>query len=636
MFSFNKRDLNLLTTPITLEIPLYQRSYAWTLNEQWKPLWEDIKNIYESASLGDGKTTQHFFGTIILQHEARDAGEGQKFLVIDGQQRLTTIQIFIAAFRDVRESLFYSNVDNKSSSFVSSNNYLINHETYNRKAEPKLRPSKRDTELFNMIIKEGILSPLISDILKDENNSVLTKFFTYDELLPGEKSSVTKKISEVFKSNSSLIVAYCYFYWQIKSYFAERKLEEKQVQKFWDLFIGGFEFASIELAKDSDPQVIFECINGRGVPLLAIDLIKNHIFLKTSKTDHDLDQLYEKYWSKFNEDIWSEDTRIGRFKIPFADVFLLHYLTSYNIPNLKVERLFNHYIHWTENDNFPFKHNIEQEMADVVNNSEYYKLLITGSENNDVPFYNFLRRFDHSTPFPLLMLLNRLKIEKEQFSAICQMLESFLIRRFICGMPSQGLNHLFIYLINHISGSKTEPTATELTSVIHNSTNKAWAWISDEDFKQAWIENKLYKRSNSNQVLYILSQINDKMSNLPDPQLRDSTVSYKLNNPSVEHILPQEWEENWELSDNTQENRAKRDAALQTIGNLTIISGKLNTFASNKNWQTKKDSLQRNSQLKINDFERYSQWDENSISERAKDLFDYAQKIWKFWPNLRA
>ncbi|MCX8505553.1 MAG: DUF262 domain-containing HNH endonuclease family protein [Alphaproteobacteria bacterium] len=631
MFAFKHWPLNLLTTPITLEIPLYQRSYVWNLEDQWKPLWEDIKSLYEGSNTSTGKKLQHFFGTVIWQQQFNESGMGQKFLVIDGQQRMTTIHIFIAAFRDVRETLFNTGKDSPSEEFETANGYLLN-KFHKQGKMPKLRPSNKDANSFNNIVNLGNKDKHISELLKDENIHQLEMIFNYNELSTGKKSSATRKSQELLKDKHKLIEAYCYFYWQIKNYFIEINADKNDdiVQKFWECFIEGFAFAVIELDNDSDPQIIFECMNGRGEPLLAMDLIKNNIFLRIEKNKLDSNDLHKQYWSRFDDDIWSQEIKIGRFKIPTADIFILHYLTSYNVQNVRVERLFQTYDNWRKEKNYPFTGQIEKEMADIANESEYYKRLITNLDQNhsENHFYRFLNIFDHTTPFPFLMMLNRLRLNSTEFSDICQMLESFLIRGSVTGVPRQGINKLFISLIGKISTGDIRPTVFDITKHLVDSDNKAINWISDAELKTAWLENKLYKQSNSKQLIYILSKINDAMTDPNTERLSDVVKS--LNNPTIEHIMPQNPGNEWPLTTHTPE---KRGELVHTIGNLTIVSGEFNGKATNNNWNEKSTLLKTHSNLAINNIYDLPHWDETAIKKRGEDLFNVAVKIWKYWPD---
>jgi len=259
-------------------VPFYQRTYIWTQEDQWEQLWEDIREKAE-ARLTNSKAAPHFLGAIVLDPQSREGLIGvDVFHIIDGQQRLTTLQFVLA-------SILLALGDSQQSAYASIVTGCVrngNPETmHNPETEVfKVWPTFRDRQSFMLALNAGDL---------DQLRARFPAHFT--------QGGDLRKIGKVHPSALAALWYFsrCFDEWltfdltQIKS-----RTEALILAILRDLKI-----VSITLEADDDPQIIFETLNGRGAQLHATDLIRNYVFICADRDGADSETLYDSLWSPF-------------------------------------------------------------------------------------------------------------------------------------------------------------------------------------------------------------------------------------------------------------------------------------------------------------------------------------------------
>ncbi len=219
-----------------------------------------------------------------------------------------------------------------------------------------------------------------------------------------------------------------------------------------------------------------------------------------------------------------------------------------------------------------------------------------------------------------------------------EVLESYLLRRAVCGLPTKNYNRVFLQLTRALQ--EKAPTTEAVKEQLSRLTGDSVMWPTDEVFWAAWSEKYAYQTLNNPKIVHILRRLSDSYLEAKTERL---TIEGQL---TVEHILPQNWLENWPLEDDSRglstielweadidDPRAaatlRRKALLQTFGNLTIITQPLNSSVSNSAWPTKKPELLKSSLLPINQqLHAVEVWDEAAIGNRGRELFSRALIIW--------
>lgn len=213
-------------------------------------------------------------------------------------------------------------------------------------------------------------------------------------------------------------------------------------------------------------------------------------------------------------------------------------------------------------------------------------------------------------------------------------LESYLVRRTVCGMQTRGYGTLALSLLDKVASLPTDaPAAPTLIAALSGSPEEPDRWPSDEAFKSDWLNKKFYNNLRRNRVLMILRAIEEHYQRL---NLKSEPVLvFNFDKLEIEHIMPQKWEEHWPLEQHL--SREDRNWKVQGIGNLTLVSAALNKGLSHGPWiapdekPSKQRGLRDHTKLELNarllrDYPE--QWDETCMAARAAALFEAASTIW--------
>lgn len=608
-------------------IPLFQRSYVWNQEEQWEPLWEDIlkRTLAHLERIGnsvEGKTRSHFLGAIVL-NVASVQGRGiSRSDVIDGQQRLTTLQLFLAALRDASEELSAAPEDIKR----------FRRLTRNPDCEPeseeihKVWPTNSDRQMFTHVMSAGSPATLQAHYSNHEGG------------LP------------------RMAQAYLYFSAAIREYIASSEFLHSVQDRFFALvqaLTESLQLIVIELEEGDDPQVIFETLNARGQPLLPSDLIRNFVFMRIS--DSEGERLYRTYWEHFDTEavevanaegetrFWHIEERQGRLIRPRIDLFIFHYLTMHTENDIRIGHLFKEFRDWRETSDASNEDFLKQLK---VASGHFARLIAPEGKSRLEVFAGRLRALDTSTVHPLLLFLASVEgagINKTEMDQIVTDLESYMVRRFICWLTPKNYNRFFLSLLSKAKqayNDRQDATAEELAALptvgqvirdeLSRSQEASAVWPSDEKFRQGWMENPLYVASRSDRSAMVLRALGEVMTTSRNEQL-------DLAGPvTVEHLLPQKGRiEDYPYPEiaipDGHDAAGFRKVLVNTIGNLTLLTGANNTAASNNAFPIKREKIVKDSDLRLNAWLRTDTrdtWIEHDIVQRSAELFELGLKIW--------
>ncbi|WP_287182521.1 DUF262 domain-containing protein [Mesorhizobium sp.] len=393
----------------------------------------------------------------------------------------------------------------------------------------------------------------------------------------------------------------------------------------------------IDLQTSDDPQVIFETLNARGEPLLPADLLRNYIFLRATRDGDDAEALYRNYWQRFDEEFWRQEVKQGRLTRPRSDLFMQHFLASKQGQDIPIKHLYVEYRHWVERVR-PFE-NVEEELATLSRQRDHFRRIL--EPNDGDPLFDlavFMDAYDIRTGYPFLLSLLEAEVANEEWLAISDVLQSYLLRRAVCALGTKNYNKIFLSLTRNLR--RDGFTAVNVRNQLLAQTGDSSEWPDDTRFRESWLNAPIYNQQGNSRLVYLLSRLNETFASSKAEGLTFSAQ------PTIEHILPQSWQEHWPLVDGSKgldlyelfqaeegDTRASmtrsRNAKIQTIGNLTILSSGLNTAQSNLSWSDKLPELMRHSLLPINQaLQGLVTWDETSIEARGRLLFDRALTIW--------
>lgn len=536
-----------------LIIPIYQRLYSWE-KEQCKQLWDDIIKIGR-----DDKMNGHSIGFILYVLDG-NRHSGNLVPIIDGQQRLTTITLLLIALRDHLNDK--DEFLEKFSCQKIQNDYLINS-------------GNDGDKKFRLILSESDKDTLLSLIDKDRRKpsepslKIVENFKLFEEWIRKN----TDKLETIFKGLEKLMIVW------------------------------------IALKKEKDdPQLIFESMNSKGMELTQTDLIRNYIIMETEVEKQE--GFYNKYWRAMEEEFKQNEK--------WFDRFVRHYLTikTREIPN--TNKVYVALKDYRQKEGI----GIEDLLKDLQKYCGYFCQIVFKKEaDKDLnKALGFLVDLEMDVIYPLLLeLYSDYKggvLSKDDFRRSIALIESYICRRAVCGIPSNGLNKFFASFTRHIQKDEYFKSLKAHFGYLTNNQR----FPNDDEFKNLFITIDFYNFQKKKYFLERLEKFDTK----------EPVDTQKCN---IEHIIPQTLNLEWER-DLGENFKAIHEKYLHTIGNLTLTG--YNYEYSNKPFQEKRDMENgfKQSSLKLNrglrDLESFG---EEEIKKRANDLADLALKIWTY-PKL--
>ena len=560
----NEVSLNsfLSQTKTQFIIPVYQRNYDWT-EEQCHQLFLDIIEV------GSKPEQTHFIGSIVFIHDGvYTSSDVRHLVIIDGQQRLTTFSIlYLALYK------------------------FANLNGFNEKAA-----EISDTYLVNKYVKDE------SSKLKLKQSDVNAKALRY---------LINDNEVENYSEFSKVINNYNYFIQHITTDNFETILNGLNSLLFVEI--------SLERGKD-DPQRIFESLNSTGLELSQADLIRNYILMGLEPKEQL--RVFENYWEQIEnnaKDYNKEESRVSDFIRDFLTY------KSKKIPNKN--SVYDEFkIRYSER-NEKFYNEIIQEIKEF---SYHYSKLLNPSLETDSEIskeLSYINRLEINVSFPFILpVYNDYKknvISKNEFIHVLKLIQSFIWRRFITGLPTHALNKIFMTLYSDVV--KTNYIKSIEKSLVKKKSYQRFP--NNIEIENVLFEKDVYSIQSKNSIYFLelLENHNNK-----------EFVSIDNPNITIEHIFPQNPDKSWYNSLNEEEIKLFKEKYLNTISNLTLSGN--NGSLSNKSFEEKKlmnrDGKEQGyvySRLWLNTYlKQIDNWDINKLQERYKILLERFLEIWKF------
>ena len=535
-------------------IPVYQRNYDWK-KANCEQLYNDLIDVAIN-----GKQT-HFFGSIVSYALSRE-----EIVLIDGQQRITTVSLILIAIVNAIKSGAVTPDDPVLGEQILEDYIVDKHHKTERKV--RLKPFRDDCEAFDNLIYKS----------EDE-----------------------------YIADSKVTLNYRYFY--------DRIVNEKAVSVD-DLYeaINKLQIIDIQLEpkRGDDPQLIFESLNSTGLDLTESDKIRNFVLMGLSPEVQE--RFYDSYWNK-----------IEKLSLKELDSFIRHYLTVVTgvIPNIRnIYAAFKQYAKQRDD--------IESVLQDMLRYAQAYNKILTctvGSAcaNTTVKHLTLLEvTVAHPFLMAYLVYAEENHLPMEETETVLGLIENMIFRRFICELPANVLNKIFAILHKQVIKQKRD-TDTYSSVLIYILLNRRAAVLfpNNEDFISNFSTKNIYAmRSRSKQYLF------ERLENGNSKEVNDIVGYLENNTYSIEHIMPQTLTPAWREA--LGENYAAiHEQWLHTIANLTLTGYNSNysnrPFAEKKTM----DHGFLKSGLRLNQYiAQYDQWTEKELKERCEHLMKVALEIW--------
>ena len=555
----------LLNTSRQFIVPIFQRNYSWQ-KSQYEQLWFDILRASKFK-----EKQNHFIGSIVYIDMGTPAGRPQQLLLIDGQQRLTTISILLCAIKDYVQKF---NLETKLINLAKIKNQFLYNSDEIDEDKYKLLLNVQDKETYIKLI----------------DNTIFT----------------------VNKPATNIIKCYEFFYERIEDFI-------KEYGQIDEIYAGIFKLSlvSISLDKDSDnPQMIFESMNSTGKDLSQTDLLRNYLLMDL--TPEKQTRLYKTYWKPmeelFGEDIYKND--VNKFDYFIRDFLTLKSDTGYICKINNVYENFKRY--YLDNNCEKFA-----VLKDLFTYAKYYACIDLLQENDDELklYWQEFKKLDSHVVYPFLLKLyddySCQILIKEDFKKILQVVISYLWRRAICEIPTNSLSKTFATLYQAVD--KDDYVNSVIKAFVFKSSYKRFP--SDYEVREKLQTKDIYHFRLRKYLLEALENYYHK-----------EPIDLNTANYTIEHIMPQNIEHNllWQqmLGEDWQEVHS---LYLHTLGNLTITG--YNAEMSNKSFGEKVngESGFKHSHLKLNEsIAQCDVWNKKAIQRRTNILTDIILKIWKY------
>jgi hypothetical protein len=605
MQAYTRAPAEIFGNHIRYVVPLFQRPYVWNENDQWAPLWDDVAGVAQAVLdapvdvFGAQPVPPHFLGAIVVEGHSAPVGFIAVKHVIDGQQRLTTLQLLLDAAQIVA-ARHGDDIDS-----AGLRNLILNTPQVAQQPSEvyKVWPTDRDQAAFIAAMD--------------------------DDTAPGTELA-----------GSPIVKAHDFFVTAITAWATQAGPDtaRQRIRALGQALSHHLKLVVIELEPGDNAQVIFETLNHRGVDLLAADLVKNLLFQVAAAQGRDLHALYATYWKALDSDAWRAKVTQGRLFRPRIDLFLNHWLTMRLRKTVPTDRIFAVFRDDVVKAEQP---DAEALMAELAADAQVYAAFdkLPQASVQGRFHYRVVRAMDNAvvSPFLLWVLRHDDQMERTQRDKALRALESWLVRRALVRASSKDVNNVVLDLLTalHAAGPATAGDTTEAFLAAQTADSRYWP--SDDALRDSLRELTLYERLTRPRVRMLLEALEDELRG----PLGEGTPCPR--NLTVEHVMPQGWREHWgaDIADD-ELAAARRNRLVHTIGNLTLVSGRLNPSMSNRPWtdaeaadrglagKGKRSWLLEHSELKLNAglVAHEDGWNEGVITARTDALVDRMVTIW--------
>lgn len=611
-------------------VPLYQRKYQWADN-RLIPFWEDVSA--KAAEVLDGQSKfEHYMGALIVSpvESKYTFGYTPVIQVVDGQQRLTTFQIFLSALREVARS------HNKDEFISYVNGYLLNTPQSND-TDPltrfKLTPTPSDRELIHDIIE-----------LTSEEADKKYKRLYFGSWVPKNRPERAFRAYYLFRKWIEEFALHGPQDFEEPQEDAQEPQENvgdapgsdddvgKRLEALLRALLDRLKLVVITLGESDDAQVIFETLNSKGEPLLAMDLVRNNIFHRAEKQAVSVEELYEKLWDPLDDPWWREAAPNARPVRPRIDHFLAHVLVAETGQKISVKELYAEYRDFAVPKGRPRFERVEDELKLLEHYNPIYRTL-EGVEKDGSPALFWLGRklskWQATTAYPVALQLGKERLEEEERYQIARLIYSYIVRRAICGLTMKNMNNIFQTLAAHFISNGT--SVQSLVNFFDGKTSSSTKFPTDQEFRAGILRNNSYAIAPRPRLVDILWEL-EVASRTEMAEVATQPLGLW-----VEHVLPQKWTEEWPFEDGSTATPDWEDPAtlaryseLHTLGNLTLLTNKLNASVSNLKFTEKRDRYSKHTGLFLNKwFLDKECWTEAEIRSRGAHLADLAVTIWR-------
>ncbi len=552
---FENKGIGKLIKDRQLAVPIYQRPYAWE-EKNISDLFSDIHNAISSNE------NEYFLGTIVLSGKENSS----ELEIVDGQQRITSIVIFLSSIRDYFED---NNQQRQAASI--QNDFISGYDRQRDENLPKLKLGQLDNTFFRKYIVDKEIE---EKQIKDSHRRIATT-----------KKLATEQIEKLVKaSNQDLNLLHEWIN------FIEEKLK----------------VVSIIVPSKANAFTIFETLNDRGIELAQVDLLKNYLY---SKAAGDRLEEIQNLWIEMTSKIESAENE------SLILTFIRHHWSSqYGLTREKNRELYNGIKSNIRNSSqaVSFVDNLNKDTGlylAIINHNHQYWNDFDQTVKQHVETLNFFK-LEQFRPL-LLAILKKFKDKKEVKKAL-KLIVSWLVRNLITGSLGGGT------LEKEYANKAKKVFNEEIKNAKELREDLKKLIPDDVEFKEKFITATV---NTEKYARYYLRAIENQKKGITSPELIVNSDPDVVN---LEHILPKNPHKNW-----SNFNEDQVVSLNKRIGNLTLMQNKLNSEQGNEPFSQKKIYFM-SSDLWITKMiaDNYDVWTPDNIRDRQEQLANIAVQTW--------
>lgn len=568
-----------------LACPLFQRRYVWT-KQNITQLFEDIQTVV------DGEYNKRFLGALVLDLEtAPRSSRAGRYWIIDGQQRLTTLFLSLVAIADVAVDLGASAGTLARDTF---NDYLVSTKSQT-KGQPRLRPTLTDSKQFETILYE---------VSQKVGYAPVT---VSPSLAPGDKDGKMRQgYTEIRRQIQTHL--------QVHDGSTSQSLPPGEaadaLERLRATILEQLEFVEIRLGDEHDPNEVFDRLNKEGERLGLVDLIRNDVLKHLDADPQKALEAFSNDWLPF-EQAFEDDVAKGKYFFPFT-------LTMDDtVTQATTFKALSEHLGQKGLDEEPAAR-VQAMVRILSRHLNSYNAIHSGGRRLsfvDGPAKEQVRRLvalnRPSSIYPYVMQLltatTEGAVESSDSAACLAVIESFLVRRAVCGIEPTGLHAVFKKLWKSAGGDPAK--------VRSSIVSKTVVFPDDTAFESAIRIGDLYSRKVCS---YLIEEY--------ERQYTSGDIISTFPAITIDHILPQKLKDTWAEVFTAQEHAQ----LLHTWGNLVPLSSEANSTKGSASWESAREKLGNETVFSTTKhvYDAYPDWTPNSIASRTEAIVDWALNRW--------
>ena len=578
--------------PQHLVVPPFQRPYVWEKAEQWAPLWQDVRRLADLRLSQPAADAKHFLGAIVVQAREPILGDLTASSLIDGQQRLTTLQLLMDAVAATLEAAGHDDLAERLDRLTHNERIYVPAGA----TRLKLRHSNRDREAFDEVM---------------------------DAEPPVEYEALTHSAARVVRAHE-------YFTEAVSDWLGAAPDDGGQrAQTLTTVLTRGLQLVAINLTATENSQEIFETLNARGTPLTAADLIRNFVFQRLASEGEDT-RAHLDDWP-FETEFWEKDVSVGRFPMQRSSLFFNQWLIARLGEEVSPRATFTRFKQYVEQTDRGERRSVADLLPVIREQADAYEAWTKAADDSDrqlsrveLAVYR-MHASDTELLKPVLLWLHEpgRDLPADVIERVISVVESWLVRRQLIRLNVGDLGRIVADIIRLHDGAAPVELPGGVERYLSRLNVTSTYWPGDAEVRDSLRKEPVFRRIKKTRLRMLLEAVEDhhrRGTNQPQVPRRGYPI---------EHILPQKWSAHWPVDDpDAEELRAEH---VHRLGNLTLLTKSLNSKVSNGPWTKKRQALQDHDTLLLNSrllATAREAWDEAAIEARTDSLINVVLATW--------